>query len=29
MSETPTAGFIAQEFDEVQNSEHAEWLNPF
>lgn len=27
MSETPTAGFIAQEFDEVQNSEHAEWLN--
>ena len=27
MQETPTAGFIAQEFDEVQNSEHAEWLN--
>jgi hypothetical protein len=23
----PTAGFIAQEFDEVQNSENAEWLN--
>lgn len=27
MQETPTAGFIAQEFDEAQNSEHAEWLN--
>ncbi len=27
MKEEPTAGFIAQEFDEVQNSEHAEWLN--
>ena len=27
MQETPTAGFIAQEFDEVQSSEHAEWLN--
>jgi len=27
MQETPTAGFIAQEFDEVQNSEHSEWLD--
>ncbi len=27
MNEEQTAGFIAQEFDEVQNSEHAEWLN--
>lgn len=27
MYETPTAGFIAQELDEVQNMEHAEWLN--
>jgi hypothetical protein len=27
MQETPTAGFIAQEFDEVQKTEHAEWLN--
>lgn len=27
MSENPTAGFIAQEFDSLQNSEHAEWLN--
>src|SRR5205823_769805 len=27
MRETPTAGFIAQELDEVQNSENAEWLN--
>lgn len=27
MQETPTAGFIAQEFDELQNAEHAEWLN--
>jgi len=27
MQETPTAGFIAQELDEVQNDEHAEWLN--
>ncbi len=27
MQETPTAGFIAQELDEVQTSEHAEWLN--
>lgn len=25
--ETPTAGFIAQEFDEIQKSENAEWLN--
>ena len=23
----PTAGFIAQEFDSLQNTEHAEWLN--
>jgi|WetSurSiteA1Bulk_404760.scaffolds.fasta_scaffold00523_5 trimeric autotransporter adhesin len=23
----PTAGFVAQEFDSVQKSEHAEWLN--
>ncbi|HEY3251161.1 MAG TPA: tail fiber domain-containing protein [Ignavibacteria bacterium] len=27
MQEKPTAGFIAQELDEVQNSENAEWLN--
>lgn len=27
MQETKTAGFIAQEFDEVQTSENAEWLN--
>jgi hypothetical protein len=27
MQKTPTAGFIAQEFDEIQNSENAEWLN--
>lgn len=27
MQETPTAGFIAQEFDEIQKSENAEWLN--
>jgi hypothetical protein len=27
MSETPTAGFIAQEFDELQTSENTEWLN--
>lgn len=27
MKETPTAGFIAQELDEVQTSENAEWLN--
>lgn len=27
MQETPTAGFIAQELDEVQTSENAEWLN--
>jgi hypothetical protein len=27
MKETPTAGFIAQELDEVQKSENAEWLN--
>lgn len=27
MSETPTAGFIAQEFDELQTSENVEWLN--
>ena len=25
--ETPTAGFIAQELDEVQTTENAEWLN--
>jgi hypothetical protein len=27
LKETPTAGFIAQELDEVQNAENAEWLN--
>jgi hypothetical protein len=27
MLEQPTAGFIAQELDELQNSENAEWLN--
>jgi hypothetical protein len=27
MKEEPTAGFIAQEFDEVQKTENAEWLN--
>lgn len=27
MQETPTAGFIAQELDELQTSENAEWLN--
>ena len=27
MKEEPTAGFIAQELDEVQMSENAEWLN--
>jgi hypothetical protein len=27
MMEEPTAGFIAQELDEVQTSENAEWLN--
>jgi hypothetical protein len=27
MKENPTAGFIAQELDEVQTSENAEWLN--
>ncbi|MDH3267506.1 MAG: tail fiber domain-containing protein [Ignavibacteria bacterium] len=27
MKEEPTAGFIAQEFDEVQAMENAEWLN--
>ena len=27
MKETPTAGFIAQELDEMQTSENAEWLN--
>ena len=27
IQEEPTAGFIAQEFDEIQKSEHAEWLN--
>jgi trimeric autotransporter adhesin len=27
IQETPTAGFIAQEFDETQKSENAEWLN--
>ena len=27
MQEEPTAGFIAQELDEVQTSEDAEWLN--
>jgi len=27
MQEAPTAGFIAQELDEVQRTENAEWLN--
>ena len=27
MQEKPTAGFIAQELDEVQTTENAEWLN--
>ncbi len=27
MKKTPTAGFIAQELDEVQTTENAEWLN--
>ncbi|MEO8512977.1 MAG: tail fiber domain-containing protein [Ignavibacteria bacterium] len=27
MKETPTAGFIAQELDEVQTSQNADWLN--
>ena len=27
IQETPTAGFIAQEFDEVQITQNAEWLN--
>lgn len=27
MSEAPTAGFIAQELDQLQTEEHAEWLN--
>ena len=27
MQETKTAGFIAQELDEVQNKENADWLN--
>ena len=27
IQETPTAGFVAQELDEVQQSENAEWLN--
>ncbi|MEO7358425.1 MAG: tail fiber domain-containing protein [Ignavibacteria bacterium] len=27
MNEAPTAGFIAQELDEVQTTENAEWLN--
>ncbi len=27
MKEEPTAGFIAQELDEIQTSENAEWLN--
>jgi small nuclear ribonucleoprotein (snRNP)-like protein len=27
MKEEPTAGFIAQELDEVQTKENAEWLN--
>jgi endosialidase-like protein len=27
MKETPTAGFIAQELDEAQTKENAEWLN--
>jgi hypothetical protein len=26
MEKTPTAGFIAQELDQVQTAEHAEWL---
>ncbi len=27
MKEDPTAGFIAQELDEAQTTENAEWLN--
>ena len=27
MKETPTAGFISQELDEVQTNENADWLN--
>lgn len=27
MNEQPTAGFLAQELDTLQSSEHAEWLN--
>ena len=27
MQKHPTAGFIAQEFDSLQTTEHAEWLN--
>ncbi len=27
MKEAPTAGFIAQELDEVQTTENAEWLD--
>ena len=27
MKKAPTAGFIAQELDEVQTIENAEWLN--
>ena len=27
MSEKPTAGFIAQEFDSLQTEEQVEWLN--
>ncbi len=27
IQDQPTAGFIAQEFDSLQNTEHAEWLN--
>ena len=27
MKEESTAGFIAQELDEAQSQEHAEWLN--
>ncbi|MBE2216574.1 MAG: tail fiber domain-containing protein, partial [Ignavibacteria bacterium] len=27
MQEAPTAGFIAQELDEIQTNENAEWLN--
>ena len=27
MKKAPTAGFIAQELDAVQNAEHTEWLN--